>query len=74
MHFESHQTESHHREERWLKIGLTDLIKSRQQNLDHLRGIFKHYYNSCNGEKSEMLTQCPGSLCIEDLYSCWNYA
>ena len=35
MHFESYQTEDHHREEHWLKIGMVDLIKSCQQNLDH---------------------------------------
>ena len=40
MHFESHQTEAHHREEHLLKIRLIDLIKSCQQNLDNLRGIF----------------------------------
>ena len=33
------QTENHHRKEHWLKIGLIDLIKSCQQNLDSLRGI-----------------------------------
>ena len=40
MHFESHQTEDHHREEYELKIGVIDLINFYQQNLDHLRGIF----------------------------------
>ena len=28
MHFDSHQTEDHHREEHQLKISLTDLMKS----------------------------------------------
>ena len=73
MHFESHQTEDCHREEHWIKIGLTGLIKSCQQNLDHLRGIFQHYYSSYNGGKSELLTQCLDCMCIEDLYSNWSY-
>ena len=71
MHYESHQTEDHHREEHSLKISLIDLTKSCQQNLDHLRGIFWHYYISCNGENSELLTQCSGCMCIEDLLKLW---
>ena len=35
MHFESHQTEDHHREKHSLKLSLIDLIKSCHQNLDH---------------------------------------
>ena len=39
MHFESHQTEDHYREEHYLKLSLINLIKSCQQNLDHSRAI-----------------------------------
>ena len=45
-----------------------DLIKFCQQNLDHLRG-FQHYYSNYNGENSELLTQSPGCMYTEDLYS-----
>ena len=68
MHFEGHQIEDHYIKEHSLKIiSLIDLIKSCQHNLDHLRETFSHSYSSGNGENSELLTQCTGCMCIEDL-------
>ena len=67
MDFENHQMEDHHRKEhsdRFHKVLKTEFRSFKRDILAH--------YSSCSGENSELLTQCPGCMCIEDLYSHWS--